>query len=184
MFPGRPYAAPTAAQAGRCWPGVSMRVPSLTAPGTIGLDPLPRATRARLFDSALQGYYLAWRLASDRRHPKVATMLRHRDEFYAQAWQEAARSVGASIEPLGGHLLRITRGSRQISVNRNYSPLDSQVSVMLADDKRATYRILREAAIPVPEHVVVTLADMAPARAFLYQARSPVVVKPAAGTGG
>ena len=161
-----------------------MRVSSLTALGTVDLDPADRATRAPLFDSALKGYYLARRLASDRRHPKVAMMLRHRDEFYARAWQEAARSVGASVEPLGGHLLRITRGSQRISVNRNYSPLDSQVSVMLADDKRATYRILREAAVPVPEHVVVTLADMAQATGFLHQARLPVVVKPAVGTGG
>jgi cyanophycin synthetase len=161
-----------------------MRVPSLIALGTAGLDPVARAKHARLFDSALKGYYLARRLASDRRHPKVAMMLRHRDEFYGRAWHEAARSVGAGIESLGGHFLRITRGPQEISVNRNYSPLDSQVSVMLADDKRATYRILREAAVPVPEHAVVTLSDIAQATDFLDQARSPVVVKPAAGTGG
>jgi cyanophycin synthetase len=163
-----------------------MRGLPFIAPREIGTVPASMigASCGRLFGRALQGYYLGRRLASDRRHPKVAMMLRHRDEFYARAWHEAAQSVGARIVSIGGHFFQITLGRRSIVVNRNYSALDNQVSVMLADDKRATYRMLTDAVIPVPGHIVITLSEAARGLAFLGTTHSPLVVKPAAGTGG
>lgn len=163
-----------------------MRVLPIIASREIGtgFDSIIEASGGRLFVRAMRGYYLCRRLATDRRHPKVATMLRHRDEFYARAWDEAAQSVGARIASLGGHFFQITLGRQRVFVNRNLSPVDNQAAVMLADDKRATYRVLRDAAIPVPEHVVVAPSEVARALAFLEATRAPVVVKPAAGTGG
>jgi D-alanine-D-alanine ligase-like ATP-grasp enzyme len=144
-------------------------------------------TRAEpLLGKALHGYYLFRRLAySARRNPSVALMDRHRDEFYAQAWKEAAATIEAAIAPLGNNFFRITRGPKAISVNRNVSVIDNSAAVLLADDKPATHRMLAAAGIPVPQHLVVSAtSDQGAALDFLNSGPSPIVVKPAAGTAG
>lgn len=138
-----------------------------------------------ILGSALNGYYLVRRLAlSARINRRVATMEGHRKDFYAHAWSEAAEATGSEIAAASGNFFRITRGTKRIFVNGNLNPLDNHVAVNLADDKAATYRILAEAQIPVPEHVIVPPGDGKAALAFLESRRCPIVVKPAYGTSG
>jgi D-alanine-D-alanine ligase-like ATP-grasp enzyme len=138
-----------------------------------------------LLGKALQGYYLFRRLAySPRLNSAVALMDRHRDDFYAQAWKDAAARIEAAITPLGNNFFRIARGPRAICVNRNISTIDSSAAVLLADDKPATHHLLAAAGIPVPPHLVTAVSEQAAALDFLRSARLPVVVKPAAGTAG
>lgn len=145
--------------------------------------PLPRAEP--LLGKALYGYYLFRRLAySARRNPAVALMDRHRDEFYAQAWKEAAATIEAAIVPLGNNFFRITRGSKAICVNRNASTIDNGAAMLLAEDKPTTQSMLAAAGIPVPQHLAIAADDQAAALAFLNSGPSPIVVKPAAGTAG
>lgn len=138
-----------------------------------------------LLGKGLRGYYLFRRLAySARRNPSVALMDRHRDDFYAQAWKDAARTVEAAIAPLGNNFFRITRGPKTVCVNRNVSLVDNSAAVLLADDKPATHRMLRAEGIPVPQHLVTAASDQRAALNFLNSGPSPVVVKPAASTAG
>jgi len=113
-------------------------------------------------------------------------MDRNRDQFYAQAWNEAAEATGSTIVPVDDNFFRIVNGhgTRAVCVNRNLNPLDSQAAVSLADDKPATSRVLIEAKSPVPEHLVVRANEHKAALEFLKSGRGPVVVKPAVGTGG
>jgi D-alanine-D-alanine ligase-like ATP-grasp enzyme len=145
----------------------------------------PMARAEPLLGKAFHGYYLFRRLAgSARRNPSVALMDRYRDEFYAQAWRDAAATIEAAIAPLGNNFFRITRGTKTICVNRNISPIDNGAAVLLADDKPATHRMLVAAGIPVPQHRVIAAGDQAAALEFLSAGPSPIVVKPAAGTAG
>lgn len=133
----------------------------------------------------LRLYYLLRRLAaSARRNSSAAAMDRHRSDFYAQAWTEAAEAAGARITPAGSGFSRIALGRRAIIVNTNLNPLDSQAATALSDDKPASYALLSGAGLPTPEHVVLRLGDTRAAVDFLMSGPRPVVVKPAAGTGG
>src|SRR5229473_2448183 len=147
----------------------------------IGRSPLPR----RMARRALYGYYLFQRLAlSDRVNRNVRKMARHRSDFYAQIWKEAAEATESAIASAGNGFFRVTRGTRSIFVNSNQSLLDSHVAVSLADDKATTYRLLAKAQIPVPEHVVISPEDFDAALGFAKSLSCPVVVKPAFGTSG
>jgi phosphoribosylaminoimidazole carboxylase (NCAIR synthetase) len=135
----------------------------------------------------LRGYYLLRRVAASARiNPLAAAMDRSRDQFYAQAWNEAAEAMGSTIVPVDDNFFRIVNGhgARAICVNRNLNPLDSQAAVSLTDDKPATSRVLSEAKIPVPEHLVVRANEHKAALEFLKSGRGPVVVKPAVGSAG
>lgn len=173
--------------------GASNAAPNDASIGLVGRRPVssgvgwnsPVARAEPLLGKALQGYYLFRRLAySARRNPAVALMDRHRDEFYAQAWKDAAATIEAAVTPLGNNFFRITRGSKSIDVNRNVSVIDNSAAVLLADDKPVTHRLLATAGIPVPRHIVTAANDPAAALLFLNSGPAPVVVKPAAGTAG
>lgn len=133
----------------------------------------------------LHGYYVFRRIASSSRgDPRARAMDRYRDQFYADTWQEAAEETGATVVPCGNNFFQIARDGKKICVNRNFSPIDKQVAVLLADDKPATYRVLAEADIPVPPYRVVASNDHGTAVNFLRSSAAAVVVKPAAGTSG
>jgi cyanophycin synthetase len=63
-------------------------------------------------------------------------------------------------------------------------PLDDPVTLRLALDKPVVHRLLRDAAVPVPEHVEWSFSDYGPALEFVAAAGGPCVVKAASGTGG
>ncbi len=124
------------------------------------------------------------RRALRQRYGAEATAGRERTRFYRDAWQEAARALGAELRPLAGELLEIRRGQTRVRVLRNYTPLDDPIALRVAGDKALVHRLLAEAGIPTPPHVVCPVRSLGPARAFLRERGGrPCVVKPASGTG-
>jgi cyanophycin synthetase len=123
---------------------------------------------------------------SARRNRRQALIDRIRDQFYVQCWKEAAEATGSTLVPVDENYFRVVHGggSRDVCVSRNLNPLDSGATLALADNKMASYRLLEQAEIPTPEHVVLRSSDKQAALDFLKSAKGCVVVKPAAGTGG
>lgn len=99
------------------------------------------------------------------------------DALYRTLWQEAADDLGVAVEEVGDGFLRVGGAL----VWRQLVPLDSPVTLRLAADKVLTHRLLAEAGLPVPAHVVGD-GDLAAARAFVADRGGPCVVKPAFGT--
>jgi D-alanine-D-alanine ligase-like ATP-grasp enzyme len=133
----------------------------------------------------LKMYYLFRRLAvSARFNRAVALMDQHRDKFYANAWSDAAETIGASISSLGNGICKISYNGQIIYVNQNANLIDSQAAVAVADDRRAINHILREENIPVPPHILIDAKNLRSAYDFMVACGSAVVVKPASGTAG
>ena len=63
---------------------------------------------------------------ADRR---VRAAGRRREAFYDQAWQDAARAVGAKARRLDGSIWEIRRGAQRTSVYLNYTSLDDPVTL-------------------------------------------------------
>jgi D-alanine-D-alanine ligase-like ATP-grasp enzyme len=100
-------------------------------------------------------------------------------------WSDAARELGAELRPLSPTFLEIRRGAAAVRVTRRtVTPLTDLVSYDLTNDKPLVHRLLAEAGLPIPEHVVVDASDVESARAFLARVEPPLVVKPAEGTAG
>ena len=97
-------------------------------------------------------------------------------------WREAAEALGATFVELSPPFGEIRRGGANTRVMGETTVLNNLVSVGLADDKPLTHRLLSEAGLPTPEHVVA--ADRSAAEAFLARAHGPCLVKPARASGG
>ncbi|MHA1600108.1 MAG: hypothetical protein ACTSW2_04715 [Alphaproteobacteria bacterium] len=113
----------------------------------------------------------------------VATMAAHRRAFYEKAWRDAAEQIGCSITALGSDIFEIQHGYHRVRVCMNFSPLDDSVTLRLAGRKPTVYRMLAEADMPVPNHITIEGLDLNAAKRFLQAANTPIVVKPAYGTG-
>ncbi|MEA2412620.1 MAG: hypothetical protein QOC77_3181 [Thermoleophilaceae bacterium] len=109
-----------------------------------------------------------------------------RDRVYAEIWREAAGRLGADVRDLGSGFLEIGRGGGApwLKVWQQVVPLDDPVTLRLALDKPVVHGLLRDASVPVPEHLEWSFSDYAPALEFVAAAQGPCVVKAASGTGG
>jgi D-alanine-D-alanine ligase-like ATP-grasp enzyme len=139
------------------------------------------ATRVDLLRST--GARHAWRRwRRDRVLDEVVR--RRRDDLARALWAEAAREVGASVTEVGPARFEIRRGDAVVRAAGQVVALNDPAAVERAADKPIAYKVLAEAGLPVPEHVVFTPGDLRAAAAFLERGPIPCVVKPAAGTGG
>jgi cyanophycin synthetase len=132
--------------------------------------------------TALWGYYLLRRGMSGSMRPDVRRMRALRDAFYGEAWRRAADEVGARLENLSATVAEISRGGRRLRVSGSITSIDDPVSLQLAADKEAAYRLLVDHGLPVPRHMVfdaVTAGELPPAASL----PRPLVVKPASDTG-
>ncbi len=134
---------------------------------------------------ALESLALLYRVRSalQNRSAPVAAMASHRRAFYEKAWRDAAAHMGCSITALGSEIFEVRHGPHTIRVCLNYSPLDDSVTLRLAGQKPIVYRMLQDAGLPVPKHRAIDSLDLGAARRFLKAADTPIVVKPAYGTG-
>jgi cyanophycin synthetase len=107
-----------------------------------------------------------------------------RDAVYAAIWRDAAGRAGADVRDLGSGFLEIGRAAALLKVWQQVVPLDDPVTLRLALDKPVVHRLLRDASVPVPEHLEWSFADYEPALEFVAGAGGPCVVKAASGTGG
>lgn len=122
------------------------------------------------------------RISADRRGER-----RHHTAYYRQLWIDAAEHVGAPVRPLEDGYLEITLGSQTVRVRGTHCSIDDRAALQRAGDKVLVHRLLAEAGLPAPEHVVFTLPDFELAHRFLSAAPGACVVKPgrdgAAGSG-
>lgn len=107
---------------------------------------------------------------------------RVRERVYRELWERAAASAGATVTELAPGVLELRRGRRRTRVFQQITELDDPVTLRLALDKPAVHRLVAAAGVPIPEYREFTLDDVEDPEPLLPTA--PIVVKPAAGTGG
>jgi glutathione synthase/RimK-type ligase-like ATP-grasp enzyme len=130
----------------------------------------------------LAGVGSAWRLF--RAKSRLELLGQARDLIYRRIWQEAAEATGAQLTDLSPGFHLISRGQASTRVRHHVVVFDDPVTLELALDKPLVYRLLTEAEIPVPEHVICDRGEIDRALAFAEAAPGPCVVKPAATAGG
>ncbi|MEM7191902.1 MAG: N-acetylglutaminylglutamine synthetase [Pseudomonadota bacterium] len=91
------------------------------------------------------------------------------------------RGIGVEIIDAEGGFFRLTYGGRSVACRESLTALTTAIAMSLCDDKRVTRRIVRTAAVRVPDQI--TIENEEDARAFLSRHQS-VVVKPARGEQG
>ena len=100
-------------------------------------------------------------------------------------WRDAAAELGAAANRISPTLIEFRLGDAVTRVSHQMTtPFTDRVSWQLMDDKPLTYRILSDAGVPIPEHIVLDPSDFSSASAFMAEAARPLVVKPARGAGG
>ena len=104
--------------------------------------------------------------------------------FYRDMWQQAAGRHGLELSSLGDEIWELCRDGHCVSrINNCYVELDDPVTLHVAGDKEATFRLLERAGLPVAPHAVFTLDETDRLRDFMASCGGPYVVKPASGTG-
>jgi cyanophycin synthetase len=99
-------------------------------------------------------------------------------------WRAAAEVIGARLITLSGDRVEICSGDRRLQVHENETSLDDPAAVARAADKVAVHALLAQAGIAVPRQIVVNIGEVAQALLMLKESALPLVVKPAADTGG
>jgi len=116
--------------------------------------------------------------------PDKRAIKRHRSEFYAQAWEDAAAQTGSTIESLGEGIFRITNGGNGFVVYQHYTPLIDAAVERLILNKVITNKFLSKMDVPIPRYIHLKDLSISAAKSFMSEIDGPVVVKPASGTAG
>lgn len=109
---------------------------------------------------------------------------RTRDALYRRLWEQAADVLEAELVDLSNGLYEIRRGGTRTRVWQQVVPLDDPVTLRVALDKAIVHRLLEEAAISVPDHVLFHFRDPRGLEELLDALPGPRVIKPAASGGG
>jgi cyanophycin synthetase len=105
-------------------------------------------------------------------------------------WRGAAHQLGADLrelslsDDLAPPIFEFRLAGAVTRVFGQQTPFVERPSTAVASDKPLSYRLLTEAGIPVPEHVVIDPRDFPEAQSFLERGPAPCLVKPATGRGG
>lgn len=118
----------------------------------------------------------------EQRRPGGGIDRDRRTAWYRDTWRRAAAELGYAVTDGPGSALTIRNGGTSIRALAHLLSVDDPVTLRLAGDKPTTHALLREAGLPVPEHVVVSPAAPDEGVPFLARHRR-VVVKPATGSG-
>jgi cyanophycin synthetase len=105
-----------------------------------------------------------------------------RVEEYRRYWEAAARSLGADMSALADGIWEVRYRSVRTRIAGYVLSLDDPVTLRIAGNKALCYRLARDAGVPVAEHRVVRLANVAAARSLLLERPGLYVVKPARGS--
>ncbi|MDF0599624.1 hypothetical protein P1J78_02660 [Psychromarinibacter sp. C21-152] len=107
-----------------------------------------------------------------------------RQRFYDRLWAEAAREIGATVEPTPLRLTCIRRGPMVTYLRESEVMLDNALMFDVVGDKAFCYRLFADRGLPVPAYCAFSPGRLADAETFLELLGAPVAVKPMAGTGG
>jgi cyanophycin synthetase len=108
--------------------------------------------------------------------------VQHRVLEYRRIWEAVAQEIGAEFRILSQDLWELELVGRRMRVLNDVLELDNPVTLEVAGRKPLVYRLLAQAGLRVPEHVVVGLDSLAGARDFVERHSGGCVVKPANGT--
>jgi cyanophycin synthetase len=139
-------------------------------------------TRAALL--FLVGRFAFERLLFRRFSRSRQRMRMARAAYYQSLWQAASAAIGALATVDVNGVIEISRGGRRLRTRDSETQLDDPAIMKRAGDKLATYRLLSQGGIPIARHLVVDLGGYDRALSFLRSTGGPLVVKPAADTGG
>jgi len=154
-----------------------------------GLDGLARSGKPggavaarvdRLRIAGIRSGRMGWRVTGSVNDPKL---YERQAALYRRIWEEAASTLGARIEDLGGEFFAIHRDGVETIVRFHLVMIDHPATIALALDKPVVHRLLRGSDLPVPDYRLVDLRSRGEAMSFLLDG-GPCVVKPANGTGG
>lgn len=132
----------------------------------------------------LRAHYLIRRGLLGSTNPSVQRMRQARNAFYLRTWQRAAHAAGAKCSLLSDSIAEITSGGHRLRISGSTTSLDDPATLQLAGDKPAVYRLLVQAGIPVPRHIVLATGAVGRLDETLRALPLPLVIKPAADTGG
>jgi cyanophycin synthetase len=107
-----------------------------------------------------------------------------RKEFYLSIWRSAADAAGARFSISDGKSVTIERDGRSLRISENATSVDDKPALERAGDKWLVYNLLARSSIPVPRHVLILPEEFDRALKMIESAGGPVVIKPAANTGG
>ena len=110
------------------------------------------------------------------------TYVTERVSEYRRYWSEGASTIGASLSDVCAGVWEVRRGHQRTQLANYVTQCDDPVILRLAGDKAFCFELARRAGVPVPEHCVVTLDDLAAAQRFHREVNVPVVVKPVSGS--
>jgi D-alanine-D-alanine ligase-like ATP-grasp enzyme len=152
-------------------------------PVSSGFEYRRRQLSARLFILRRVGLRHAWRRRRlKERYARISALNAQAAE---SMWRDAAAGLGAEVRRLSATFLEFElHGVRTRVRDQMTTALTDRVSHALALKKPLAYQVLADAGVPVPEHAVVEVMDVATARRFFEHARPPLIVKPASGGGG
>jgi cyanophycin synthetase len=139
---------------------------------------------ARVTLSLLCGYCFLLRGVRSKVLPGVRRMRAVREDFYVNMWRSSAEAVGARFNVLPDGGAEIQRSGLVMKVCANSTSLDDGAALERAGNKLLVCSLLARFGIPVPRHIVIEVGEFERALHMLRSSAVPLVVKPAANTGG
>ena len=106
----------------------------------------------------------------------------HRVPEYRAIWRQIAGEKGMIFTELAQDLWELQSATGKIRILNHQMEFDNPVTLDLAGRKPLMHRLLRNAGLRVPEHVVFRLQDIDAAYEFLSHHPAGCVIKPANGT--
>jgi cyanophycin synthetase len=106
----------------------------------------------------------------------------HRIPEYRAMWRQIAGEKGMTFTELAQDLWELQSDTARIRILNHQMEFDNPVTLDLAGRKPLMHRLLRNAGLRVPEHVVFQLPNIHTAYEFLSRYPAGCVIKPANGT--
>lgn len=131
---------------------------------------------------AYRAYFLARKAVHKITGHQTSVYVWKRTDWYREMWRQAAEALGAEFLPHTTSIWRVKLAGKSVFMDNHAIGYDNPIALRVAGHKPLTYRLLMEADIPVPEHLVFRCDQLDLARAFLADHDGPFVVKPAVGS--
>jgi D-alanine-D-alanine ligase-like ATP-grasp enzyme len=130
----------------------------------------------------LNAQRLHWRLVHTTRRLlglKRTRYVNERVEEYRRYWEEAAKTLGATLEPICAGVWEIRRGEQRTRIASYMVQIDDPVTLRLAGNKPYCCEVARRQGVPVAPYRVFRLQELDAAWRFMGERRGLFVVKPA-----
>jgi len=114
----------------------------------------------RIF-ARLNKMWVDWRGTSDQIY------FQHRVSEYREIWRAVAQKIGAKFTILAEDLWELELNEKKTRILNHELEFDNPVTLGIAGRKPFVHSLLKQHAIPVPQHIVFRLEELAVAFNFL-----------------